>query len=314
MSERENASWSGRMDADAPIAEPIDDTTVCANLRKQASQINDLTNRINAVSRSEIYFSHDPIIQQGLLKNMCLWQQELERLKEQVSELCCPVVNCASHNPNSNKNSAKRPLSETSVEISSSKIQTKTAKNPSEKPFVFPPKRHTAKPIIQSNFLKGTNRIINDSNLCKNLATIDDDAGIRPQIPPPPIMLRKTVKFAHDLKLINDEFGEVEAKSGGLFIKLFTNNPEQHIKPTKFLNNKNLEYFVFTPKWLRPIKVVIKSLPWESKLTEIKSFLEEIHKLKIEKVVQLTSLRTQRPLRLSKSPYLTTKISNKSGK
>ncbi|GBN92426.1 hypothetical protein AVEN_203970-1 [Araneus ventricosus] len=70
------------------------------------------------------------------------------------------------------------------------------------------------------------------------------------------------------------------------------------MKLTKFLTAKKLEYFVFTPKWQRPIKVVIKNLPWESKPNEIKAFLEEIHNLKVEKVVQLTSMRTKRPLRL----------------
>ncbi|GBN63796.1 hypothetical protein AVEN_70410-1 [Araneus ventricosus] len=128
------------MDTDAPIMEPIDDTNVCANLRKQASQTKELANRINAVSRSDIYFSHHPTTHQGLLKNMGLWQQDLEKMKKQVSELCCPVVNCAFHNPNSNKNQVKRSLSETSDEINDSKIQSKTTKNINEKPFIVPQK------------------------------------------------------------------------------------------------------------------------------------------------------------------------------
>ncbi|GBO13734.1 hypothetical protein AVEN_77574-1 [Araneus ventricosus] len=62
-------SWSERKDAHAPT-EPIDDALVCANWRKQANQIKRLTNRINAVSRSEIYLSHDVATHQGLLKNI----------------------------------------------------------------------------------------------------------------------------------------------------------------------------------------------------------------------------------------------------
>ncbi|GBN34183.1 hypothetical protein AVEN_138972-1 [Araneus ventricosus] len=232
---------------------------------------------------------------------MAQWQQELDYLKEQVSELCCPVVNCAFHNANFGKNQSKRTLSEITDELENSKTQAKTPKNQNEKPFIFPSKKHTAKANIQSNFLKGPSTIINDNNIYKNLETDNDDVGASPQIPnppPSPVMLRKSDNFAQDLKIINDEFGEVEAKSGGLFIKLFTNTPEQHMKLTKFLTTKNLEYFVFTPKWQRLIKIVIKNLPWESKPNEIKALLEEIHNFEVEKVVQLTSLRTKRPLRL----------------
>ncbi|GBN91213.1 hypothetical protein AVEN_77799-1 [Araneus ventricosus] len=120
------------MDADAFIAEPIDAAAICANLCKQASQIKDLTNRINAVSRTEIFLSHDTITHQGLIKNMAQWQHELDYLKEQVSELCCPVVNCAFHNANLSKNQAKQTLSEISNDLENSKNQSKTPKNQNE--------------------------------------------------------------------------------------------------------------------------------------------------------------------------------------
>ncbi|GBN10086.1 hypothetical protein AVEN_211741-1 [Araneus ventricosus] len=185
MATSESISWSERMDANAPITEPIDDAAVRANLRKQANQIKDLTNRFNAVSRSEIYLSHDTVTHQGLIKNMGQWQQELEILKEQVSELCCPVVNCALHNAAVNKNQVKRPLSDISDETDNSKNQAKNSKNLNEKPFIFPPKRHTAKTTIHSNILKGPTPIINDSNIYINLDTVTDDAGSSPQIPNP---------------------------------------------------------------------------------------------------------------------------------
>ncbi|GBN94574.1 hypothetical protein AVEN_33547-1 [Araneus ventricosus] len=173
------------MDADAPISEHVDDAAICENLRKQASQIKDVTNRITTVSRTEIYLSHDTITHQGLIKNMAPWQQELDYLKEQVSELCCPVLNCAFHNANFGKNQTKRTLSEITDELENSKTQAKTPKNQNEKPFIFPSKKHTAKANIQSNFLKGPSTIINDNNIYKNLETVNDDAGASPQIPNP---------------------------------------------------------------------------------------------------------------------------------
>ncbi|GBO27353.1 hypothetical protein AVEN_64985-1 [Araneus ventricosus] len=153
------------MDVDASLTEPLDDAAICANLCKQASQIKDLTIRINTVSRMEIYLSHDTVTHQGLIKNMAQWQQELEYLKEQISELFCPVVNCAFHNANVSKNQVKRPISEIPDELENSKNQAKTSKNVNEKIFTFPPKRHTAKTNIQSNFLKGPTTIINDNNI-----------------------------------------------------------------------------------------------------------------------------------------------------
>ncbi|GBN70528.1 hypothetical protein AVEN_65479-1 [Araneus ventricosus] len=87
-----------------------DDAALCANLRKQANQIKELTNRITTVSRSEIYFSHDPIIHKGLIQNMSRWQKELGRLKEHISELCCPLEIGALHASNLNKNQVKRPF------------------------------------------------------------------------------------------------------------------------------------------------------------------------------------------------------------
>ncbi|GBL78631.1 hypothetical protein AVEN_67957-1 [Araneus ventricosus] len=103
----------------------------------------------------------------------------------------------------------QRPISEISDELENSKNQAESSKDQNEKPFTFPPKRHTAKTNIQSNFLKGPTTLINDNNIYRNLETVNDDAGASRQIPNPPIMLRKSDNFAHDLKVVNDEFGEM---------------------------------------------------------------------------------------------------------
>ncbi|GBN30400.1 hypothetical protein AVEN_157741-1, partial [Araneus ventricosus] len=36
-------------------------------------------------------------------------------------------------------------------------------------------------------------------------------------------------------------------------------NPEEHCKPTKFLKEKSIEYFVIIPKWERPIKMSLET-------------------------------------------------------
>ncbi|GBL85570.1 hypothetical protein AVEN_34720-1 [Araneus ventricosus] len=100
------------------------------------------------------------------------------------------------------------------------------------------------------------------------------------------------------LKIINDNFGPVVAKSGGIFIKLYAKNPEEHMRLTRFLKEKEMRYYVIVLKWERQIKVVIRNLPRNTKPQEINGFLESYHNLKVDKVVQLTKLRTKRPLPL----------------
>ncbi|GBN77829.1 hypothetical protein AVEN_18655-1 [Araneus ventricosus] len=124
-------------------------------------------------------------------------------------------------------------------------------------------------------------------------------------------MLKKLENFTAQFKLIiNNKFGPVVAKSGGQFIRLYMKDPEEHCKPTKFLKEKSIEYFVIIPKWERPIKIIIRDLHWETRLHQIKEFLENVYKFKGDKVVQLTKLLTKRPLPLFQIT-LPNKVENK---
>ncbi|GBM27854.1 hypothetical protein AVEN_209480-1 [Araneus ventricosus] len=111
-------------------------------------------------------------------------------------------------------------------------------------------------------------------------------------------MLKRQENFTAQLKNINENFGPVVAKSGGIFIKLYAKDPDEHMRLTRFLKEKEMQYYVIVPKWERPIKVVIRNLPRDTRPQEIKGFLEFYHDLKVDKVVQLTKLRTKRPLPL----------------
>ncbi|GBO25137.1 hypothetical protein AVEN_12511-1 [Araneus ventricosus] len=263
----ESTSWGNRMDEEALITEITDDAAICAKLRRQTNLIKELTNNFTNAYLLDIDLMHELATHARLIQNMTHWQKELNSLESEVSKLCCPVVNCAHHKSTPSKKQSKRPLSSVFDETSNSTQYSKTPKNQNEKTFKFPSKRLTAKSIPQLENNK-TNPSI-DANKFQNLETDKDDAGENTKFPASPIMLRKREHLTSDLKLVNDEFGEVESKSGGILIKLFTKTPEQHTKLTKFLATKNLQFFVFSPKRLRPIKVVIKELPWESKPQEI---------------------------------------------
>ncbi|CAL1301250.1 unnamed protein product, partial [Larinioides sclopetarius] len=70
------------------------------------------------------------------------------------------------------------------------------------------------------------------------------------------------------------------------------------MKLTRFLKEKHLQYYTMIPKWDRPIKVVIRDLPRDTRPQTIKDFLETFYGFKVDKVVHLTKLRTKRPLPL----------------
>ncbi|GBO39644.1 hypothetical protein AVEN_215702-1 [Araneus ventricosus] len=169
--------------------------------------------------------------------------------------------------------------------------------------FQLPSKRLTAKTKVVINDTSNLNDGLTNDNRFLNLPNDvnDDGEASRNQAPirkPPPIMLKRQENFTAQLKYINDNFGPVVAKSGGIFIKLYAKDPEEHAKLTSFLKEKQMEYYVIVPKWERPIKVVIRNLPRDIRPQKIKGFLENFHNLKVDKVVQLIKLRTKRPLPL----------------
>ncbi|GBN28897.1 hypothetical protein AVEN_190052-1 [Araneus ventricosus] len=175
---------------------------------RQSNLIKELVNNITNASRLEIDLMHDPATHAGLVQNMTHWQKELEPLKSEV--------------------------------ISNITQSFKTPKNQSQKPFEFQSKRLTAKSITQLEKRKANPFV--DTNKFQNIETDKDES---PEIPTPPIiptpppgMLRKGENFTTDLKLIHDEFGEVKAKSGGIFIKFYTKTPKQHMKINQISDNQ----------------------------------------------------------------------------
>ncbi|GBN25885.1 hypothetical protein AVEN_112606-1 [Araneus ventricosus] len=109
-------------------------------------------------------------------------------------------------------------------------------------------------------------------------------------------MLKRAENFHEVLKKINAEWGQVESKLGGLYIKLFVKDELEHRKLTKYLKMSDLEYFTMTPRSERPIKVVIRGISPETPADYVKKSLIEEYKFEIEKVAQLTKFKTKRPL------------------
>ncbi|GBN39843.1 hypothetical protein AVEN_103909-1 [Araneus ventricosus] len=101
--------------------------------------------------------------------------------------------------------------------------------------YVLPSKRHTAKNSVKHNSNDNVSVVI--ENKYDNLSIDDNEIeqGVIIKIKrPPPIMLKRTENFFQDLKKINDEWGPVESKLGGPYIKLFTQSDEASHSLTTF--------------------------------------------------------------------------------
>ncbi|GBM90164.1 hypothetical protein AVEN_20286-1 [Araneus ventricosus] len=159
-----------------------------------------------------------------------------------------------------------------------------TARNCSDNDFQFPDKRHTAKFNVKSN--NDDSASLCSENRYRDLPMDESDKVTEiPAKKPPPIMLKRNDNFVLDLKKINDEWGPVDSKLSGLYIKLFTQNDESSRSLTKFLKANQMDYLVITPRSDRPIKIVIRDLPQDTSADTIKNALVTEGKFKVDKVV-----------------------------
>ncbi|GBO33164.1 hypothetical protein AVEN_44989-1 [Araneus ventricosus] len=163
-----------------------------------------------------------------------------------------------------------------------------SARNCNDNDFQFPDKRHIAK--FNNKFNNDDSASICSENRYQDLPMDKSDniTEIKAK-KSPPIMLKRNNNFVLDLKKINDEWGPVDSKLSGLYIKLFTQNDELSRSLTKFLKADQMDYFVIPPRSDRPIKIVIRHLTQDTSPDTIKDALTTEGKFKVDKVVQLVS-------------------------
>ncbi|GBO08288.1 hypothetical protein AVEN_134857-1 [Araneus ventricosus] len=100
----------------------------------------------------------------------------------------------------------------------------------------------------------------------------------------PPVTLKKPGNYRDLLKQINEKEGiKCNAKEAGEFVKLFCETPRDVRSLVDFLDKNNKEYFVIPGRVVKPIKIVIKGLPIDMDLEEIKTELVN-KKFRVEKV------------------------------
>ncbi|GFT56620.1 nucleic-acid-binding protein from transposon X-element [Trichonephila clavipes] len=113
---------------------------------------------------------------------------------------------------------------------------------------------------------------------------------------PPPVFLKITEDYRVHLKTVTNFMPKLRNKMCGEYIKLCCDTHEQFDLLNNFLEQKtDFEFYSVTPKHLRPIKVVLKGLPKNSKTQDIHQDLLDLG-FTIERVSQLTGRITNEPL------------------
>ncbi|GFY57831.1 nucleic-acid-binding protein from transposon X-element [Trichonephila inaurata madagascariensis] len=173
----------------------------------------------------------------------------------------------------------------------------KSKKNSRSDGFTSPQKVAKKQKILQ-NYTLGASAPVNINNKFQPIAgsaalsTQDDTAVpvVRPKIPP--IHLKFTKNYNLILQEIARKFPKSSSKYSGEYLKIFTSSPDEHRELTNFLQEKGEQYFALEPIANRPQKVVIKGLPIETDVDEIKKDLTD-RGFSVIKVAQLTKAKTK---------------------
>ncbi|GFS91290.1 hypothetical protein TNCV_1306991 [Trichonephila clavipes] len=89
-------------------------------------------------------------------------------------------------------------------------------------------------------------------------------------------MLRITTTFREQMKTLKELMPKLRSKKTGEYIKLYTDNADEKHELENHLERLKYEFYSITPKEQRPIKVVIKGLPKDTKTSDIHSDLVDL--------------------------------------
>ncbi|GBM30751.1 Nucleic-acid-binding protein from transposon X-element, partial [Araneus ventricosus] len=168
-----------------------------------------------------------------------------------------------------------------------------------ESDFVSPNKRKTAQ---QSKAVASPNNCIVTKNSFQPLVDLTESneqntetSAVPEQVPP--IMIRYTKdgtsKILADIRKV---CGPTENKFTNGLVKIFPGTSQKHTEISNYCRTQGYDFHVIQPASKRPFKVVLKNLPHDHDIEEIKHCLKNELNFPVEKVVQLTKFRTREPL------------------
>ncbi|GIZ03743.1 nucleic-acid-binding protein from transposon X-element [Caerostris extrusa] len=91
---------------------------------------------------------------------------------------------------------------------------------------------------------------------------------------PPPIMLALTANYTHALQEIHRKFPKTENKLTKGCIKICPDTEDSYRKIITYLIKAKYEYYIIRPRNERPIKIVVKGLPFDTNINEINTNLK----------------------------------------
>ncbi|GIY78154.1 nucleic-acid-binding protein from transposon X-element [Caerostris darwini] len=112
---------------------------------------------------------------------------------------------------------------------------------------------------------------------------------------PPPIMLALTANYTHALQEIHRKFPKTENKLTKGYIKIFPDTEDSYRKIITYVINAKYEYYIRRPRNERPLKIVVKGLPIDTNIDEIKHQFEDL-KFSLNKIAQLKIFKIKEPL------------------
>ncbi|GFT61933.1 uncharacterized protein TNCV_4497341 [Trichonephila clavipes] len=202
--------------------------------------------------------------------------------------LPCPVPLCA-HNFKYNKNKKRtaEPI------IRPSKLSAKVNENKLDvKDFKIPRKTAKSNTVPKENI-----KITSTKNKFAALNTANDDVeDVTPAAPKvKPVMMKLFPEYNLILQDIHRTHPTATNTHIGGYIKIQAESADHHREITKFLTDKQVQYYVTDPPANRPLKLVIKGLLASTDPEDIKKDLID-QGIKIEKVAQLRQFKTKSPL------------------
>ncbi|KFM63785.1 hypothetical protein X975_17869, partial [Stegodyphus mimosarum] len=118
---------------------------------------------------------------------------------------------------------------------------------------------------------------------------------------PPPIMVKPVqgITYYEFLKMLAEKISESKfyGRLNGEFLKVEPTTPDDHRILSKYFLDNSIEHYLINPRHSKPIKVLLRGLPSDSKVETITESLKELG-YKVHKVVQLTKYKTKAPMPL----------------
>ncbi|GFV29681.1 uncharacterized protein TNCV_330471 [Trichonephila clavipes] len=167
--------------------------------------------------------------------------------------------------------------------------KTNKAKSSTDTDFTFPWKTVKTPPLVEK-------KDINTNNSFEVLDSVmTDGEEVTPAYKSKPIFMRIFDSYNLVLQDLYRKFPTATNTHAKGYIKIEAQNEKDHEEITKYLKDKNLEFYTIEPPLSRPLKLVIKGLPVDIDPEDIKKDL--ISKgIKIVKTTQLKRFISKPPL------------------